>query len=173
MSTPHAVDARTEQSEKAISRAIGEELRRTREARGWSRGHLVARLPSGIGERTLLSYEHGTRHLTALRFIEICRALEVAAPTLLNQAMQRARIHLQNLVLHIDLRHLLNDRSEKFLPMHQWARNKLNENPDGIVELPPASIRELATFVGCPYHELANHLAQFLPDYRTADAGYM
>jgi hypothetical protein len=48
-------------SEKAISRAIGEELRRNREACGWSRGQLVARLPSGIGERTLLSYEPAPR----------------------------------------------------------------------------------------------------------------
>jgi hypothetical protein len=129
----------------------------------------VSRLPSGIGDRTLLSYEHGTRHLTVLRFIEICRALSVAAPTLLNQALQRARIHLQNLVLQIDLRHLLNDRNERFRSMHQWARNKLTENPDGVVELPPSSVRELATFVGCTYHELADYLARFIPE-RTIDS---
>jgi transcriptional regulator with XRE-family HTH domain len=164
------MDPQGDVSEKTISRAIGEELRRAREAAGWSRLQLVARLPSGIGDRTLLSYEHGTRHLTVLRFIEICRALSVAAPTLLNQALQRARIHLQNLVLQIDLRHLLNDRNERFRPMHQWARNKLTENPDGVVELPPSSVRELATFVGCTYHELADYLARFLPDDLTADA---
>jgi transcriptional regulator with XRE-family HTH domain len=163
------MDPQGEVSEKTISRAIGEELRRAREAAGWSRLQLVARLPSGIGDRTLLSYEHGTRHLTVLRFIEICRALSVAAPTLLNQALQRARIHLQNLVLQIDLRHLLNDRNERFRPMHQWARNKLTENPDGVVELPPSSVRELATFVGCTYHELADYLARFIPE-RTIDS---
>lgn len=64
-------------SDKVISRAVGEEMRRTREAKGWSRNYLVTRLPSGIGARTLLSYEHGTRHLTLLRFIEVCRALGV------------------------------------------------------------------------------------------------
>lgn len=153
-----------EVSDKAIARAIGEELRSAREAHGWSRWQLVSQLPSGIGDRTLLSYEHGTRHLTVLRFIELCRALEIAAPTLLNLAMQRARIHLQNLVLQIDLRFLLNDKNDKFRPMHQWARNKLNENPDGVVELPPSSVRELATFVGCRYDELADHLAKFIPE---------
>jgi transcriptional regulator with XRE-family HTH domain len=158
------MEPKEDASEKTISRAIGEELRRAREATGWSRGQLVAQLPSGIGDRTLLSYEHGTRHLTVIRLIEICRVLGVAAPTLLNQALQRARIHLQNLVLHIDLNHLLNDMNEKFRPMHQWARNKLNENPDGVVELPPSSVRELATFVGCTYQELANHLAKFIPE---------
>jgi hypothetical protein len=164
MSASQTADAQSEASEKAISRAIGEELRRAREACGWSRGQLVTRLPSGIGERSLLSYEHGTRHLTALRFIEICRALGVAAPVLLNQALQRARIHLANLVLRIDLRILLNDRGDRFRPMHQWARNKLNEHPDGVVEVPPSSVRELATFVGCGYGELAGWLARFLPE---------
>ena len=85
---------------------------------------------------------------------------------LLNQALQRARIHLQNLVLCIDLRFLLNDRNEKFRPMHQWARNKLNEHPDGVVEVPPSSVRDLATFVGCEYLELANYFARFLPEER-------
>jgi transcriptional regulator with XRE-family HTH domain len=94
MSSSQAVEAPGEPSDKMISRAIGEELRRARETLGWSRGQLVARLPSGIGDRTLLSYEHGTRHLTTLRLVELCRALGVAAPTLLNQALQRARIHL-------------------------------------------------------------------------------
>lgn len=171
MNAPQAVNAGSEVSEKAISRAIGEELRRAREAKGWSRAQLVALLPSGIGERTLLSYEHGTRHLTVLRFIEICRAVGIAAPGLLNQALQRARIHLQNLALQVDLRFLLNDRSDKFRPMHQWARNKLNENPVGVVELSPSSVRELATFVGCGYEELAGWLARFLPEKRIADAG--
>lgn len=151
-------------TEKVISRAIGEELRRARESNGWSRAQLVALLPSGIGDRTLLSYEHGTRHLTALRLIELCHALGISAATLLNQALQRARINLQNLNLRINLRYLLNDYNEKFRPMHQWARNKLNDHPDGIVELLPSSIRELAAFVGCPDTDLANYLAKFIPD---------
>jgi transcriptional regulator with XRE-family HTH domain len=162
-------DPQGEVTEKVISRAIGEELRRAREANGWSRGYLVTRLPSGIGARTLLSYEHGTRHLTLLRFIELCRALGVTAPALLNQALQRARIHLQNLVLQIDLRQLLLDKDDRYLPMVQWAHNKLIEYPGGVVELPPSSIRELATLLGCPYDELAGYLAGFLPEQPVDD----
>jgi transcriptional regulator with XRE-family HTH domain len=158
------MEQQREATEKAISRAIGEELRRARETLGLSRGQLVSELPSGIGDRTLLSYEHGTRHLTVLRFIELSEALGIAAPTLLNQALQRSRLQLQNLGLQIDLRFMLNDRSDKFRPMHQWARNKLNDNPDGVVELPPSSVKELATFVGCAYPELANYLARFIPE---------
>lgn len=151
-------------AEKAISRAIGNELRRAREANGWSRGHLVAQLSSGIGDRTLLSYEHGARHLTVLRLVELSRAIGIAAPTLLSHALQRARLELTNLVLRVDLRALLNDRSDKFRPMAQWTRNKLNEHPDGVAELPPSSVRELATFAGYSYSELASYLARFTPE---------
>ena len=90
---------------------------------GWSRAQLVARLPFGIGERTLLTYEHGTRQLTVLRFNEICRALGIAAPTLLGQALQRARIHLQNLMFQIDSVNC-STTSDKFRSMVQWAHSQ-------------------------------------------------
>ena len=153
-----------EATEKAISRAVGEELRRAREANGWARGYLVTRLPSGIGVRTLLSYEHGTRHLTLLRFLEVCRALGVAAPLLLNRALQRARIHLENLVLRVDVRQVVSQRDERFLPMVMWAHNKLVRHPGGIVELEPSAVVELADILGCSQSDLANYLARFVPD---------
>jgi transcriptional regulator with XRE-family HTH domain len=158
------VDVTEERSDKEISRAIGEEFRRAREARGWSQRQLVTRLPSGIGERTLLSYEHGARHLSFLRFLELCRALGEDAPSLARRALQRARIHLQNLTLRVDLRELLQDRSNTFRPVMQWARNTLNENPNGTVDIEPVVVKHLALFVGCDYRDLANYLARFLPE---------
>ena len=153
--------------DKVISRALGEELRRAREACGWSRLQLVLRLPSGIGDRTLLSYEHGTRHLSAVRLIEICRAMGVDSATVLSQALQRARIHMETMNLRVDLRGLLCDsnNSVMFRPMVQWARNTLNEHPDGMVEVQPVVVRNLALFVGCPLDDLVTYLAQFAPDY--------
>jgi hypothetical protein len=47
--------------------------------------------------------------------------------------------------------------------MHQWARNKLNENPGGIIEISPSSVKELATFAGYTFRDLANWMARFLP----------
>jgi transcriptional regulator with XRE-family HTH domain len=170
--TVRATDARPTQeqvTEKVLSRAIGEELRRAREAKGWSRGQLVARLPSGIGDRTVLSYEHGTRHLTVLRFLELSRALGIQAPTVLTQALQRARLELANLVLQVDLRALISDGSGKFRPLRQWAKNKLNKYPDDVVEVLPSSVEELADFVGYTYQELAQYLARFVPDTDPTD----
>jgi hypothetical protein len=166
-----AVSQMVEPSDKVISRALGEELRRAREACGWSRLQLVSRLPSGIGDRTLLSYEHGTRHLTVIRFIEICWAMGVDSAALHSRALQRARIHVETMNLHVDLRALLLDcnNSAMFRPMVQWARNTLNENPEGIVEVQPVAVRNLALFVGCLRQDLTSYLAQFVPDYSNLD----
>lgn len=151
-------------TDKVMARAVGEELRLARQERGWSRGQLVARLPSGIGERTLLSYEHGTRQLTVARMLEICRALGMSAAEVLAYALQRARSHMSNLALYIDLRALLNDDTVAFRSMHQWARNKLNRHTEGVIQVPPAAIKELADFIGCPPGQLTNYLARFLPE---------
>lgn len=41
------LDVTDELTASAIARALGEELRRAREGRGWSRASFVKRLPSG------------------------------------------------------------------------------------------------------------------------------
>ena len=152
-----------EVSEKFVSRAVGEELRRTREAGGWSRERLVTRLPSGIGIRTLLSYEHGTRHLTLLRFVELCWALGASAPEVLGMGLQRARILLDSVAVRVDLWALLADDTAEFRPVRVWAHNKLIECPAGVVEVIPAAVTELAVMMGCPGRKLGDYLARFAP----------
>lgn len=153
-----------EAASSAIAKALGEELRRTREARGWSRGHLVRQLPSGIGDRTLLSYEHGARQLTVLRLIELSQALGVPASVFVSDALQRARLQLQNVVLRVDLRQLLQDDNNHYRPMFQWARNRLTESRDGVAEVTPSGVRELAAFLGRTPAEVSRYLAAFAPD---------
>jgi transcriptional regulator with XRE-family HTH domain len=164
MSAPQLTEAESELPDALISRTLGEELRRRREARGWSRLQLVKKLPSGIGDRTLLSYEHGTRQLLAVRFVEVCHALGVDPTAVLGCALQRARTHIENLPLRVNLRALLNDDSTIYRPLAQWAKNTLNEQPDGIVELTPEVVKNLALFMGYTKEQLAKYLAQFLPD---------
>lgn len=159
-----ALDVRNERTVKAVTHALGEELRRARVARGLSRECLVTLLPSGIGARTLLSYEHGTRQFTVLRFLELCRALGASAPNLLGLALQRARIHLDSSELWVDLHALLADNSTQFRPVILWARNKLIECPGGVVEIAPVAVHEMATMIGCAHRELANYFARFAPD---------
>lgn len=151
---------------EAIARAIGDELERVREERGWSRLQLVARTPSGIGDRTLLSYENGTRNMTVLRLIELCQVLNTSVAGLMTMALQRARIYLEHLALLVDLPALLDDETAKFRAIHQWARNKLRRQGSRVAEVPPSAVDELADFIGCDRQDLAHHLAQFIPDER-------
>ena len=147
-----------------VSKAVGEELRRVRQAHDWSRAEFVEGLPSGIGDRTLLSCEHGVRDITLTRFLELCAGLRADPLSVLGFALQRARILVETMELKIDLRALLANQNPVFRPMHQWARNKLNRHPQGVVKLDPVAVRELADFIGCEHNELASHLARFVPD---------
>lgn len=148
---------------QALARAIGEELRRAREALGVSRAKFVAGLPSGIGERTLLAYEHGLRQISIVRLVELCEHLGVSAPDLLRRAMQKVDTYLSNLTLRVDLRDLIDSVNNRFRPLVPWARNRLNDTPDGTAHLSPSAIRELAAFIGQPENELARYLARFGP----------
>ncbi len=159
------IDTQDEKTATAIARAIGDELRRSRERGGWSRTQFVARLPSRIGDRTLLAYEHGLRQLTVLRLLELCQGAGEDAPDVLRRALQGARLALTNMTLRVDLRQLAAHGNHKFRPMVQWARNKLSKCPDGVAELPSSAVIELADFMGCTHQDLATYLARFLPEH--------
>lgn len=150
----------------AIAKAVGGEVERARMERGWSRIQLVDRLPSGITDRTLMSYERGARSLTVLRLVELCQTLEVSVGALVSTALQRATIYLENIALRVDLHALLDNDLVEFRPLKQWARNKLNKVPDGVAEVAPSSVDELADVIGCDRSDLARHLAKFIPDDR-------
>jgi transcriptional regulator with XRE-family HTH domain len=149
---------------EAIARALGDELRRVRETLGLSRAAFVRRLPSGIGDRTLLAYEHGIRQLTIVRFLELCDGLEASPPDLLAHALQRAELHLSHLKLRVDLNKVLSERNMNFRPLAQWARNRLNHTPNGIIAMSPDAILELAAVVGHPQDDLTRYLCKFTPD---------
>jgi transcriptional regulator with XRE-family HTH domain len=159
------LDVTDEVTAKAVARALGEELRRVREARGWSRAALVKRLPSGIGDRTLLAYEHGVRQMTLLRLLELAQALEVPASVIVAQALQRARLYLQNITMRVDLRQVLEQTNVHYRPLVPWARNRLHGVPDGVVEVSPEGVRELAAVMGRTHREMSAYLAQFTPDH--------
>lgn len=159
-----AVSVPKEFAAVVIGKAMGQELRRVREARGWTRHEFVESLPSGICDRTLLSYEHGVRQMTLSRFAELSWALQIDPPTMFARGLQRARLLVHTTSLEVDLQALLRDERPTFRPLRQWACNTLNEHPNGIVSVEPAVVRNLALFIGCDKRELAEHFARFTPD---------
>jgi transcriptional regulator with XRE-family HTH domain len=154
-------DAGQDVTDKAFARILGQEIRRAREGRGWSRVQLVERLPSGIGDRTLLSYEQGLRQLSVTRFVEISRALGVAASDLLARALEKAR-DLRAFSMRVNLRAVLRDQQDEFESVRRWARNRIKSDPDSLVILlAPSTIRELAVALDHTHHSLAAYLAEF------------
>lgn len=163
------LDVTDEATASAIARALGEELRRAREARGWSRAFFVKRLPSKIGDRTLLAYEHGLRQITMLRLLELSQGLEVPASVIVAQALQRARLYVQNITVRVDLRQVLQNTNVHYRPLVPWARNRLQGSADGVIEVSPDGIRELAAVIGRSHREMSIYLATFTPEHAVAE----
>lgn len=73
--------------------ALGEELRAIRERLGLTRDKAVAKLErtggTSIGDRTLLTYEHGIRQMTVARLHELAATYGVPSPIILSDAIGR------------------------------------------------------------------------------------
>jgi transcriptional regulator with XRE-family HTH domain len=150
--------------DELVARALGEELRRARESRGWTRGELAARMTSEIQPRTLASYEHGSRQCAVVRLVEICHALRVPAPELLGMALQRAGINLENISLQVDLHALLRDDRAELTQLRAWANRRLAHEPDSHVALLKwAAVQEMVIFLDYSRSQLVSYLAMFTP----------
>jgi transcriptional regulator with XRE-family HTH domain len=152
-------------AEGAITRALGEELRRARDSVGWTRAELVERAPSDLQVRTYATYEHGSRQCTVTRFVEICAALGVSAPDVLELALQRAEVHLETIGLQVDLRALLDAEQSELEPLRRWATNRLRANTDrsGVARLTTAVLQEMAVCLDLTRAQLVRYLVRFTP----------
>ncbi len=160
------VEPQTEQAtpegltDRGLARLLGREVRLAREAGSWTRAQFVKRLPSGISDRTLLSYEHGVRFMTVMRFAEICRALGVPVSTILDRAMAKAR-DLTNYSFKVNLRAIVTDGQEGFEPVRVWAETRLRETSNPELTLASATVREMSVVLGVEHRELAAYLIAF------------
>ena len=163
------MDALDKVTDRAFARILGQEIRKAREAKGLTRAQLVERLPSGIGDRTLLSYEHGIRVMTVVRLAEISRALGVDAGQILHQASEKAS-DLRAFSLKVDLPAVQRDTREKFASVRLWAKNRLEEDDQNTeVLLSPGTLREMAVVLGFSHGALAAYLAEFTTEDLTAE----
>jgi transcriptional regulator with XRE-family HTH domain len=150
---------------EAFNRALGEELKRARECRGWSRAELVDRMSSSISAQALATYEQGTRQCTVARFVEICQALGVAAPEVIGLALQRLEADLEVIGgVRVDLHAVTRDRRPELRSLRRWARLRLQTDPDSdVVNVDQAAIHEIAVFLGYTRAKLVGYLAMFPP----------
>lgn len=110
-------------------RVLGDEIRRLRKQRGWTRKDLNERLQSDISLQTLATYELGTRQCSVVRFVEICLALDALPHELLARVHERLFTEATVGRIRIDLRKVVRDRQPELLPLRRWATGRLAEEP--------------------------------------------
>jgi transcriptional regulator with XRE-family HTH domain len=154
-------------AERAIARALGEEIRRSREAQGLNRSQLVERMSTDISAQALANYEYGIRPCSVVRLVEICDALNVPATDLLALALQRAEIHPYTGHIQVDLHAVAADKHTELKPLRKWARNRLEHDFEGtgVARLSHAVIGELALFIGMDRSDFVQLLLKFTPDF--------
>jgi len=144
-----------------LTHILGDELRQVRRDRRWSRKELRARLEHHVSLPALASYELGIRQCSVNRFVEICEALETAAPELLAHALRRltSATHIDG--LHVDLRPVINDNSRKLCVFRRWAQQRLATTPstDTGVRLAAPAVERLAELCGVTTPDLIATLA--------------
>jgi len=169
----------------AITRALGELLRRCREERGWTRDDLRrAMFPhvvdhegqedddKGVPHRaTIATWELGTRSITMIRFVQVCAALKVNPGDVVNQALDRVRPAAQLGVILIDGQKLARSTNPRLQRLKEWAASRngrqfgaLTSTAADVIEVPPAALGPLAALAKCNSSQLIDALRDLDPD---------
>jgi transcriptional regulator with XRE-family HTH domain len=110
-------------------RVLGDEIRRLRKQRGWTRKDLNERLQSDISLQTLATYELGTRQCSVVRFVEICLALDELPHDLIARVHERVFTDTPVGRITLDLRRVVRDHQPELLPLRRWAAGRLGTDP--------------------------------------------
>ncbi len=143
-------------------RVLGDELRRLRKQRGWTRRDLNRRLQSDISLQTLATYELGTRQCSVVRLVEICLALDEVPHELMARVHQRVFSDSPVGRIRIDLHKVVRDAQPELLPLRRWAKGRiaeLNSTPGPAdVSLDISALERMAELCGLETVELIARL---------------
>jgi transcriptional regulator with XRE-family HTH domain len=142
-------------------RVLGDELRRLRKQRGWTRRDLNRRLQSDISLQTLATYELGTRQCSVVRLVEICLALDEVPHDLMARVHQRVFSDSPVGRIRVDLRKVVRDTQQELLPFRRWAKGKLAEHngqQTAEVNLDISALERMAELCGLETVELIARL---------------
>lgn len=141
-------------------RILGEELRKLRRKRGWTRKELNEHLQSEISLQTLATYELGTRQCSVVRLVELCVAMDELPQDLLAKVHRRVFTDEPGR-LRIDLAKVVADRQPELVPLRRWAQDRLRTHPDpgsGDVQLDASAIDRMAELCGITAADLTARL---------------
>ncbi|GLZ41056.1 helix-turn-helix transcriptional regulator [Actinokineospora sp. NBRC 105648] len=142
-------------------RVLGDEIRRLRKQRGWTRKELNTRLQSDISLQTLATYELGTRQCSVVRFVEICVALDALPHDLMARVHDRVFADTPIGRVRVDLKRAVDDRAPELMPLRRWAAELLAENQGQTeVHLDLSALDRLAELCGMDTADLIGRLRQ-------------
>lgn len=143
----------------SYQRALGDELRRVRRQRGWTRKDLQSRLQSDISLQTLATYELGTRQCTVVRLVELCIAMDFLPQDLLTRVHDRVFGHDPSGKVTVKLAQVVEDAQPELLPFRRWARDRITESGAGQeIHLDLAALEQLARLCDMDTVELVGRL---------------
>lgn len=146
-------------------RVLGDELRKLRKQRGWTRKVLQGRLQTEVSLQTLATYELGTRQCSVVRLAEICLALDALPHDLL------ARVHGRIFTdgpagehIRLELSRIAEDGQPELLPLRRWARDRLRAagNRTAEVQLDLPALEQMAELCGLDTIDLIGRLRQVM-----------
>lgn len=144
-------------------RVLGDELRKLRRSRGWTRKELNQHLQSEISLQTLATYELGTRQCSVVRLVELCIAMDELPQDLIAKVHRRVFVDEPGRV-RVDLRSVVIGAPPELLPLRRWAEDRLrraNENGPAEVSLDLPALERMAELCGLPTVDLIGKLRSF------------
>jgi transcriptional regulator with XRE-family HTH domain len=114
-----------------VQRVLGDELRRVRKQRGWTRRELQNHLGTTVSLQTLATYELGTRQCSVVRLVELCLAMDVLPHDVLARVHDRVFSHERPGQIRVDLAGVVHDDQPELLPLRRWAQDRLGQLEPG------------------------------------------
>lgn len=141
----------------SYQRMLGDELRKLRKKRGWTRKELNQRLQSDISLQTLATYELGTRQCSVVRLVELCVAMGEPPQDLL------ARVHRRMFSdepgrVRLNLLRVVANEEPDLLPLRRWAEGRLTQAAGPDVQLDLSALERMAELCRMDTQELIGRL---------------
>ena len=141
-------------------RILGDELRKLRRSRGWTRKELNEHLQSEISLQTLATYELGTRQCSVVRLVELCLAMDELPQNLLAKVHRRVFTDEPGRV-RVSLPRVIADASPELLPLRRWAEDRLRtagDQAEAEVALDLPALERMAELCELPVVDLITRL---------------
>ncbi|SFQ29212.1 helix-turn-helix domain-containing protein [Amycolatopsis rubida] len=142
---------------------LGDELRKRRTGRKWTRKNMLDQPGVEVALQTLTSYEQGTRQATVHRLVELCAAMDVLPQDLLASVQLRI-LGREPGRLRVRLPVLAASDDPGLAPMARWAAAMLRHPGHPLeVDLEPVAIEPMAELCGLGPADLVARLSALDP----------